>query len=225
MRLQKVGLGVVLALASGLAACHPESPMPSPLGSLAPIALADHWQGAALAGHSEVTQVETVEVKVRVEIPVKVVLADGQPAAGAAVFLQGEGGEPFLLETGEDGVARGKVEIPERARVRAAATSGDAWALSDWQSLESCRAGLLLPLGPAGILALESRNASGSPTLETHGWDLARLLELVGAGPQIYAGTPLLVAGLPVGEYVVTLGSTTRKATVRPQATVLVVFE
>lgn len=50
MRLQKVGLGLVLALASGLAACRPESPMPSPLGPLAPIALADHWQGAVLAG-------------------------------------------------------------------------------------------------------------------------------------------------------------------------------
>lgn len=169
--------------------------------------------------------VEVVEVKMRVEIAVKVVLADGQPAGGAAVFLQGEDGLPFLVEAGEDGVARGKVEVPEGARVRAAATSGDAWALSEWQSLEACRAGLLLPLGPAGTLALESYAESGAPSLETRGWDLARLLDLVGAGPQIYAGTPLLVGGLPVGEYVVRLGSESRKATVRPEATVLVVFE
>lgn len=178
----------------------------------------------AVAPGEPAPEVTRVEVRVRLEIPVRVV-TDGRPVAGAAVFLQGEDGAPVALEAGAEGVARGTVELPEKGRVRAAATSGDAWALSDWQSLDSCREGIVLELGPAGTLALESHGTSGAPTLETRGWDLARLLDLVGAGPQVYAGTPLLVAGLPVGEYVVTLGGESRRAVVRHNATVQVVFE
>jgi len=155
----------------------------------------------------------------------RVVDCDGRPTEGVFVFLEEEGQEGRLLSTDALGAATAPIDPATPHRVRAAATSGDAWGLTGWQPLAEASTGLTLGLLPAGTLAVESAGPEGVLRLETRGWDLAALLAKLGAGPEIYPGTPLLIPGLPEGDYTVVLKEQSRPVTVRAGSTVRVSFE
>jgi hypothetical protein len=158
-------------------------------------------------------------------VVVHVVDREGRPAEGAFVFLEEEGTEGRLLSADALGTVTAPVDPGTSHRVRAAATSGDAWGMTAWQAPPEGPAGLTVGLLSAGTLAIESAGLEGALHLETRGWDLAALLARLGAGPAIYPGTPLLIPGLPEGDYSVVLGEQRRPVTVRAGATVRVAFE
>jgi hypothetical protein len=164
------------------------------------------------------------DVEVRQGVTIGVIDGEGRPVDGALVLVEEEGREIVVLTADEFGKAVVVLDPAAHGRLRVAATSGNAWGLYAWCTRESVRRGMSVALLPAGILAVESEGPDGVLRLETRGWDLAGLLAKLGARPEVYSGTPLLIPGLPEGDYTATLAGESHPVTVRADATVRVVF-
>jgi hypothetical protein len=164
------------------------------------------------------------DVEVRRGLTIGVIDGEGQPVDGALVLVEEEGRDLQLLTADENGKAILVLDATARGRLRAAATSGNAWGLSAWCTRESVSRGMSVALLPAGTLAVESEGSQGPLHLEILGWDVAGLLAKLGAGPEVYPETPLLIPGLPAGDYEATLAGETHPVKVRAGATVQVVF-
>lgn len=151
------------------------------------------------------------------KLEVRVAGATGEPVGGALVFLEEEGKGIRILTTAADGRAAAGLQPPLPARVRAAATTGAAWALGRWGSWkEVSRDGLTLTVGTPGMLVVESEEQSGAPSVvSAEGWDLTHLLRMTGNGPQVAPGQPLHLGGLPAGTYTVALDGVSVTSSVR----------
>lgn len=149
-------------------------------------------------------------------LEVAVLTAEGQPAAGAFVFLEEEGLGLRIVSTDGSGRAAATFTGQLPKRVRAAVTSGAGWAFGDWTPWEEARRGLVLALNSGGGLELASRTASGSPRiLSPAGWDVSRLLRIMSAPPHVAPDAPLLLSGLPAGSYTVSLNGASTAVSVR----------
>ncbi len=139
-------------------------------------------------------------------IDIRVVGEGGSPMAGAFVFLEEEGKGTRLLVTGTDGLVSVSFEPPLPAQIRAAATSGNAWALGNWMSRDNTREGITLEFAGPGGLLVTSEHHQGSPRLVSpNGWDISWLLRLLGGPLFLAPEQPLRLAGLPPGAYTLSL--------------------
>lgn len=167
-------------------------------------------------GNAPESVVLTLGDRPPLRIEVRVTATDGSPVPGAFVFLEEEGKGLRILTSGPDGRTEAAVEPPLAPRVRAAVTTGAAWAFGSWAGEEESRRGLALQLGQAaGSLRVESETMTGSPkVLTADGWDLSWLLTLLGSRPELDPGRPVLLSGLPPGSYTVSFQSLHRSAEV-----------
>lgn len=151
----------------------------------------------------------------RVEIVV--VDADGLPAAGSFVFLEGDNGQNRLLTTDIDGRATLELPPPVPARIRAAAVNDGRWAFGTWAAVDRVRdEGLALEVPETGTLELSAEDARGvAEIVSPEGWNLSWLLTRIGDRPIVDPRWPLLVRGLPEGRYQVGLGDFITAAAVR----------
>jgi hypothetical protein len=70
-------------------------------------------------------------------------------------------------------------------------------------------------LTPGGSLELVSEELRGVPEIVTSdGWDVARLLTLLGSRPFIAPGEPMQLQGLPAGAYTISVEGHTATAEV-----------
>jgi hypothetical protein len=145
-------------------------------------------------------------------LEVRVQTADG-PGAHALVFVELEGAGVRLASADTEGIAWVALEPPLPERVRSAAFAGGAWGFGAWRPLSATDPSLSLRIPPGGTLLLASE-ASGEPVIATGGWDVSRLLTLVGMRPSL-RGAPLMLTGLPPGQYTVALGQLTAAGEVR----------
>lgn len=160
----------------------------------------------------------TLERSSSAQIAVRVVSAEGSPAAGAFVFLEEEGKGLRVLTASADGTASAAFEPPLPARVRAAAMLGSSWSLGSWLSLDQAREGLSLTLaGRDEGMLVESAACQGSPhVLSPEGWDLSWMLQLLGTPAFIAPGRPFRLEGLPSGTYTLSLDGASVTVPVHP---------
>jgi len=159
------------------------------------------------------------------EVQVTVSDADGNPLAGALVFLQTSAGFRMLTSDG-DGRTSTTLNAPLPKRARAAAYGQGRWALGSWVPWKQATAGLSLALpNESGALEVSTDQAQGLATLIAPGaWSLTQLLWRLGAPPEPGPGAPALVSGLPAGNYVVSFADQTRSTTVEAGKTAKVDF-
>lgn len=141
---------------------------------------------------------------------VTVAVADesGAPVPGAFLFFEEEGKGVRLVTAAADGTAKVTLEAPLPPRVRAATFARGLWAFGGWVTRDTAREGLTLPLAGTGALKVTSARLHGSPGVVTgEGWNLGWLLRLLGAPPDLSPEQPLALAGLPEGQYQVSLES------------------
>jgi hypothetical protein len=150
------------------------------------------------------------------EVEVQVLSADGAPVGGAFVFLEEAGKGVRILTAAADGRASVTVEPPVPERLRAAATTGSAWAFGNWAAWQTGRNVLPLSFEPGGSLTVTSQRKEGPPRILTPGgWDLSWLLTLLGNRPVVAPGRPVVMTGLPAGSYRVSLEQSEEPARVR----------
>lgn len=125
---------------------------------------------------------------------------DGQPAGGALVFLEGEGGVQHLLSADGQGRASFDLPAPRPARVRWGATFEGLLGLSDWTGWEEARQeGGRLELEPGGELILHGSQRAMPQIFSSSGWDIAWWLGRLGLRPIVLPGNPARIPGLRPG--------------------------
>jgi hypothetical protein len=153
----------------------------------------------------------------KTEISVAVLNPDGAPVAGAVIFVEEDGKGIRLLTTGTDGTAKAALEPPFPLRLRVATLANGSWSFGNWVSPDQASQGLTLQVGSTGSLLVLSGKQGGPLRLASDGgWDISWLLRLLGSDATLTPPAPFQIKGLPPGQYLVTLESTTITATVSP---------
>lgn len=138
------------------------------------------------------------------------------PAAGALVFVETSTGELRIVTTAGDGRVAVSFDDGVPAAMRCAAIHGGTWIVDEWRSSERVRDGLTLAIGEAGSLVVVSEEHEGTVDIRApNGWNLTMLLMRMGSVPVLRRDAPLHLAGLPPGEYDVSIGPVTRRAAIR----------
>jgi len=144
--------------------------------------------------------------KAREVVEIRVSRQDGGPAAGAFVFLERDDHQSRRLTLDSAGVARVELRPPYPRRLRAAAVDDGGWVLGAWEDLDSTRQ-LYLESGETGAVKLEARQLEGWVELiSADGWNLSLLRQRIGVGAWLSPELPLVIDGLPEGEYTLRVG-------------------
>jgi hypothetical protein len=179
--------------------------------------------GAASAVTAITINPDQVAVPVRLELGMKrdpaltltVLDVDGAPVGGAFAFVEEEGQGLRLVSAAADGRLVVSLQPPFEGRVRVAALGNGVWGFTAWLDRDSLGEPLVLRLSRPGTLTIEAKGAEGIPTVVAPGgWDLARLLLLLGSPPTVGGGVTA-IEGLPEGPYVVQLAGRQTTVTVR----------
>ncbi|MGZ5443613.1 MAG: carboxypeptidase regulatory-like domain-containing protein [Thermoanaerobaculia bacterium] len=140
----------------------------------------------------------------------------GVPATGALVFVETNTGELRIVTTTVDGRVAVSFDDGLPAAMRCAAIHDGAWVFDEWHSSEFMRDGLILAVGETGSLAVLSEEHEGMLDIRApNGWNLTMLLMRIGSVPVLRRDAPLQLAGLPPGDYDVSISSVTRRAAIR----------
>lgn len=152
--------------------------------------------------------------------------AGGAPAADAFVFVEAEGRPAQVVSADAAGHAELSFGAPYPTQVRAAVFHDGVWGLRDWQSWDAARRGVELTLGGSGELVVECDASRGPVTLvDAAGWDVSRLLTLLGARPMAAPERPLSIDGLPPGVYRLSFAGSERTVSLSPGRREAVAFE
>jgi hypothetical protein len=135
------------------------------------------------------------------------VRAQGFPAAGALVFVESESGVLRILSASRNG----EVEVPAGAldpgAIRASALWQGGWGVGQWSRLDEPPGEVLeVHIGSAGALLVRTATMDGELSIEGSGWAVSRLMRHAGIGLGVSPGQPLLISGLPTGDYAIFLG-------------------
>ncbi len=148
------------------------------------------------------------------------------PVVGALVFVELED-DTRILTTDGDGDANLRLDPPFPVRLRVAVHGLNRWALGGWLAWREAMAEApILALGDTGSLTMVTEERSGVPQIvDASGWDVTMLLSRLGVRPRLSAGLPLVIEGLPVGSYGISLGDQLRITTTRSGEVAEVAFE
>lgn len=150
-----------------------------------------------------------------------------QAAPGAIVFLETPQGGLDLATADSTGTAAFRLREPAPVSVRAAASTGGIWALSDWTPLDVARKnGITLTFGATGSVVVHNQATSGAVTItRSDGWRIDRLLQWLGTFVTLNEGSDLAITGLPIGNYTLVLGEQQRSVSVAERQTAQATFE
>jgi len=149
-------------------------------------------------------------------LSVRVLGADGAPAANALVFLETNTAESRIVTTDTTGQARIPFDNGVPASVRCAASHRGKWEFGVWRSSGTFGEGVTLTIRETGTLAVVSDSGDGRlDIVAPNDWDLRMLMLRIGWVPLLTVTEPLQIAGLPPGSYRVRTGDLLGHGTVR----------
>jgi hypothetical protein len=149
-------------------------------------------------------------------VRITVLDGDGWPSAGAFVFLEDDHQRRRILTTNLDGWVEGRLEEPVSQNYRVAAVEGGRWSFGPWVDRATLLdEGMHLTLKATGALRVSGEETGLVSVTAPGGWDLVALLAQLGERPLVQPEVPVVLMGLPAGQYQLHLGSARRTATVR----------
>ena len=135
--------------------------------------------------------------KLRVEVE-----RAGEPAGGALVFLEGEGGLQQIATADTQGHAFFDVPAPRPPRLRCGAFFEGNLSLGGWMAWQEAREeGARLVMSPGGDLALSGQERTMPKILAPDDWDVSWWLGRLGQRPIVEKDIITTVHGLPPGLY------------------------
>ena len=134
----------------------------------------------------------------------------------AVVFLETDQGRIDLATTDLNGLAAFRLVPPLPQRVRVAAVTGGMWAFGDWISWTYATTDrITLKLATSGNIVVRTKSASGPVAITSmDGWRIDRLFQWLGTFLNVGTHSEVIVAGLPEGTYVLTLGNQSRTVSI-----------
>ncbi|MEO8217710.1 MAG: carboxypeptidase-like regulatory domain-containing protein, partial [Acidobacteriota bacterium] len=153
-----------------------------------------------------------LDEKLREEQEVKVVGPEGKPAPGAFVFLETSSGEGRLLTTDTTGVAVAVFPSGLSGSLRASAFGNGSWVFGTWRAVPE--QSLVIEIPASSSLEIRSSRLAAIEITTENGWALRPLFVRLGIGLTVSPEAPLLVSGLPPGNFTVTAEGTSYEVSI-----------